>query len=126
VRDSQYRYIKNFTPDTPFLATNAYKERQYPVWNLLKELHAAGTLTPAQDFLCQPKMPPEELYDLQADPFEIRNLATLPEHQETLKRLRGVLEKWIEESNDQGRIPEPLGTGTGKNAAAKKQKRQNK
>ena len=67
-------------------------------------------------------MPAEELYDLQADPFEIRNLATLPEHQETMKRLRDVLDKWIEDSNDQGRTPEPPGTGTGKNAAAKKQK----
>lgn len=30
-----------------------------------------------------------------------------PEHQAVLKRLRGVLEKWIEETNDQGRIFEP-------------------
>ena len=122
VRDNRYRYIKNFTPDTPFLAANAYKERQYPVWNLLKELHAAGTLTPAQEFLCNPKMPAEELYDLHTDPFEIRNLATLPEHQETMNRLRSVLEKWIEEANDQGRTPEPPGVSTGKNAANKKQK----
>jgi hypothetical protein len=54
-------------------------------------------------------MPDEELYDLTTDPFEVRNLATSnsPEHQQVLKRLRGVLEKWIEETNDQGRIPEP-------------------
>jgi arylsulfatase A-like enzyme len=123
VRDERYRYIRNFTPDTPFLAPNAYKERQYPVWNLLKELHAAGKLTPAQEFLCQPKMQAEELYDLQADPWEIHNLAGAPEQEATLKRMRGVLEKWIEDSNDQGRIPEPPGTGTGSNKAAKKQRR---
>jgi arylsulfatase A-like enzyme len=107
VRDSRYRYIRNFTPDTPFLAPNPYKERQYPVWNLLKELNAQGKLTAPQAFLCQPKMPTEELYDLQADPHEIYNLAASPEHQETLKRLRSVLEKWIEDTNDQGRTPEP-------------------
>lgn len=122
VRDARYRYIRNFTPDTPFLAPNAYKERQYPVWNLLKELHAAGKLTPAQEFLCQPKMPAEELYDLLADPWEIHSLAGVPEQEVTLQRMRGVLEKWIEDSNDQGRIPEPPGTETGSNKAAKKRK----
>jgi len=107
-RDARYRYIRNFTPETPFLAKNAYKERAYPVWNLLKELHAQGKLTPAQEFLCQPRMPDEELYDLQTDPHEIHNLAdsTNPEHQAELQNLRAVLEKWIEESNDQGRYPE--------------------
>ena len=44
VRDARYRYIRNFTPDRPFLQANEYKEKSYPVWNLLKELHAAGKL----------------------------------------------------------------------------------
>jgi hypothetical protein len=48
-------------------------------------------------------MPAEELYDLKADPHEIRNLAGLPEHQKPLQRLRRVLEKWIKDSDDQGR-----------------------
>ena len=30
-----------------------------------------------------------------------------PEHQAVLKRLRGVLQKWIEETKDQGRTLEP-------------------
>ncbi len=30
VRDDRYRYIRNFTPDRPFLSHNAYKERQIP------------------------------------------------------------------------------------------------
>lgn len=106
VRDARYRYIRNFTPTVPFLAPNAYKEKQYPVWNLLKELHAQGKLTAAQEFLCRPHQPPEELYDLQTDPWEIRNLAADAQHAKTLSRLRGVLEKWIVEANDQGATPE--------------------
>jgi arylsulfatase A-like enzyme len=110
VRDARYRYIRNFTPHVPFLAANEYKEKQYPVWNLLKELHAQGKLTPVQEVLCQPTMPAEELYDLQTDPWETNNLAAsnLPQHRETLQRLRGVLEQWIEETNDQGRRLETL------------------
>ena len=128
VRDERYRYIRNFTPEVPFLATNAYKARAYPVWNLLHQLHAEGKLTPPQEFLCQPRMPDEELYDLQTDPHEIRNLAksNVAEHQSRLRALRGVLEKWIEETNDQGRIPEPRGTWSGSNAAAEKKKKKKK
>jgi oligogalacturonide lyase len=109
VRDARYRYIRNFMPERPFLQPNAYKERSYPVWNLLKELDAQGKLTPAQAFLTAPHMPPEELYDLQGDPHEIHNLTASanPEHQAALARLRRVLEKWLEDTNDQGRIPEP-------------------
>lgn len=111
VRDGRYRYIRNFTPERPFLQPNEYKERSYPVWNLLKELDAQGKLTPVQKVLTAPTMPAEELYDLEADPHEIRNLATSPEpeHAAALERLRGVLARWIEETGDMGRIPEPPG-----------------
>jgi N-sulfoglucosamine sulfohydrolase len=108
VRDARYRYILNFTPERPFLQPNEYKEKQYPVWNLLKELNAAGKLSPEQKVLCAPDMAAEELYDLEADPHEISNLATSPQHRAVLNRLRGVLEKWIEDSHDQGKELEPL------------------
>jgi arylsulfatase A-like enzyme len=109
VRDVRYRYIRNFMPERPFLQPNQYKERQYPVWNLLKQLDAEGKLTPIQKMLTAPSMPAEELYDLETDPYEINNLvnSTNSDHRIALKRLRAVLEKWIEETNDQGRIPEP-------------------
>ncbi len=105
VRDAHYRYIHNFTPETPFLAPNAYKEKQYPVWNLLKKLHAEGKLTPPQEFLCQDHMPKEELYNMDADPFELHNLAdsSAAADQAELKKLRGVLDQWIIDVNDQGR-----------------------
>jgi len=109
VRDDGYRYIRNFTPDRPFLSHNAYKEKMYPVWNLLKELDAQGKLTPAQKFLTAPTMPPEELYDLRKDPYEIHNLVESadPADRAELTKLRGVLGKWIEETHDQGAVFEP-------------------
>lgn len=109
VRDARYRYIKNFLPDRPFFQANAYKEKQYPGWTLIPQLAKEGKLNPVQAALAAPTMPPEELFDLTADPHETNNLAASknPDHVAALSRLRGVLEKWIEESNDQGRTPEP-------------------
>ncbi len=106
VRDARYRYIRNFMPERPLLQGNKYKERSYPVWNLIKELAAESKLTPVQAVLAAPRRPEEELYDLEGDPYEIKNLAGVAEHGEALKRLRGELERWIEASNDQGRVPE--------------------
>lgn len=107
VRDARYRYIRNFTSDRPFLQPNNYKEKQYPAWTLLPKLHSEGKLTPAQAALCASRMPADELYDLEADPHEIQNLAESPEHRPALERLRGALDRWIVETNDQGRELEP-------------------
>jgi len=101
-RDARYRYIRNYTPDRPFLQPNQYKAQEYPVWNLLPELYAAGKLTPEQAALCAPTMPAEELYDLESDPHEVRNLAGSSQHRETLQRLRAALDRWIHEMNDPG------------------------
>lgn len=128
VRDARYRYIRNFTPEVPFLAPNNYKEKQYPVWNLLKELNAEHKLTPVQAVLCAPRMPDEELYDLQSDPHEIKNLVTStdPQDQAELKRLRDVLKHWIKETKDQGEIPEVQNDNSGESKANRKAKKRNK
>ncbi|GIW89475.1 MAG: sulfatase [Isosphaeraceae bacterium] len=109
VRDRRYRYIRNFTPDRPFLQANTYKEKSYPAWNLLKQRAAAGMLTPEQAFLAAPTMPEEELYDLETDPHQVRNLAGSadPKHRAVRDRLREALNRWIEETGDQGAVLEP-------------------
>jgi N-sulfoglucosamine sulfohydrolase len=109
VRDARWRYIRNYLPEQPLLAPNKYKESQYPVWNLIKQLHTEGKLTPIQDVLAAPHMPAEELYDLEHDPHETRNLAGAnePETRAALARLRGALDTWIAETNDQGQKAEP-------------------
>ncbi len=61
-------------------------------------------------------MPVQELYDLDTDPYEIHNLAgsKQTEHQSVLKRLSTALERWIDESNDQGRVLEPAESAAAK------------
>ncbi len=46
------------------------------------------------------KPPSYELYDLQVDPFEFRNLADDPVHAKTLQGLRSVLAHWQKDSGD--------------------------
>ncbi|MEW4489688.1 sulfatase [Thalassoglobus sp. JC818] len=41
-----------------------------------------------------------ELYDLEADPWEFRNLAELPEYQSQLTRMQDALMNWRKETND--------------------------
>jgi len=109
VRSDRHRYIRNFIPERPFLFFHAHKEAMYPVIPLLRELHKEGKLNAVQQALLAPRMPDEELYDLENDPYEVNNLAGSPdpEHQRVLQQLRGTLDNWIEETDDQGRHLEP-------------------
>jgi len=106
VRTKRYKYIRNFMPQRPYTQQNRYKERSYPMLNLMKELHAEGKLTPAQALFMAPRKPDEELYDIWNDPYEIHNLAASPKHQQTLKKMRAILDKWVRETGDKGQLPE--------------------
>lgn len=106
VRDEQFKYIRNFYPQRPHLQPNAYKDGKEIVQRL-RELHAGGKLSPlAEKILFSPTRDAEELYDLQNDPAETRNLASDPGHRETLGRMREQLNRWIKETNDHGHQPE--------------------
>ena len=106
VRTARFNYIRNFRPELPYAQHSSYKEVQYPVLPLLRVLHAEGRLTTAQAAFLAATRPPEELYDLEADPWETRNLAAQPEHAATLRELRGRLEDWMRATGDMGGTPE--------------------
>lgn len=109
VRDTRWRYIRNFTNGPTFASLNRYKEKCFLVIPLMRELQAQGKLTGPPADLMALRGPSEELYDVETDPHEIRNLASSkqPEHREALLRLRAVLDTWIVETGDRGAIPEP-------------------
>jgi len=107
VRTAQFKYIRNFLPSRPHLQPNAYKDAKEIVQRL-RELHAQGKLPElTEKLLFAPVRPPEELYDLQSDPHETRNLASSPHYGKTLEQMRARLERWMRETNDLGRQPEP-------------------
>jgi arylsulfatase A-like enzyme len=109
VHDGRFHYLRNFLPDRPFTALNRYKEKCFPVMPLMRQLHADGKLPPVPAALMAARLPEEELYDTAQDPHEIHNLATSadPAHQAARQRLRQELERWIQETKDQGAELEP-------------------
>ncbi len=50
--------------------------------------------------LCFAKRPAEELYDCEADPFQLKNLAEDPAHAETRKQLRARLDAYLKRTGD--------------------------
>ncbi len=107
VRTGRWLYIRNYLPQRPHLQPNDYKDNKR-CYVALRAAQAEGKLDAVQQQLFAVTRPAEELYDTQADPWEIRNLAADPAHATTLAELRGKLDRWVEQSNDQGRQPEPV------------------
>jgi arylsulfatase A-like enzyme len=105
IRTNRYKYIRNFYPDRPYTQFNAYKKHQYPVLTLMQVMYRDGELDSVQARFMGPSRPPEELYDLEADPFEIRNLAGRDDYQKVQAGLSGRLDKWLEQY-DHGVYPE--------------------
>jgi hypothetical protein len=99
--------VRNFTPGAGFETLNRYKEKCFLVKPLMRELKAEGKLSGAPLWLMQP-FPNEMLFDHQADPHEVHDLAKSddPEHRQALVRLREALEVWMVESGDRGHIRE--------------------
>lgn len=107
VRDARYKYLRNFEPTRPYLPeVMPYADETNPIFNLMRQLYSAGRLNAAQAKFMAPARPAEELYDLEADPFELNDLAESPEHRQILAVLRSEVEKWMVETDDQGRTPE--------------------
>lgn len=105
VRTDRLKYIRNYLHQRPHLQPNAYKDHK-AILIALKKAGAEGRLNEVQARILAPTRPPEELYDLIKDPFELHNLADSEDHQKQLAGMRGMLMTWEKETGDQGRTPE--------------------
>ncbi len=106
VRDRRFKYIRNFMPERLYTQWNEYIERQYPTLGVLQKLHQEGKLDATQRLFMQPRKPPEEFYETEEDPHEVRNLAASPEHRQRIAQFRERLDRWMKETGDMGGIPE--------------------
>ncbi len=102
--DGRYVYARNFRPDKIYGQHINYMW-QTPTTGVWEAMFKAGQLNEAQSAFWKTK-PPEELYDLEADRDEVKNLAASPEHRATLEKLRAALRKNEARILDVGLLPE--------------------
>lgn len=104
VRDGRWRYVKNFEPEIPYSLKNDYMERgkTMQVW---RQWDAEGKLDAVQSIHFRKTKPVEELYDSEADPFEVRNVINDPANKDKLTELRAEMDKWLAATGDKGAVP---------------------
>ena len=104
VRDQRWHYLRNIAPELPYAQRIDYMEigRTMQVW---RQWNAEGKLNDAQKLFFAPTKPKEELYDTEADPFEIRNVAADPTNAAKLADLRAACDEWLAKTNDMGAVP---------------------
>lgn len=100
----RFKYLRNYLTDRPFMQPS-YKDN-WPVSKKFREMMSNGEMNDVQLAFFGPKKPAEELYDLENDPHEIRNLADDPMFAQELLRHRKLLEQWIDETGDKGQVDE--------------------
>ncbi len=125
VTDGRYRYIRNLqneiVPDYPierFVTDAAFANKNKGLaWTCLDATPGgnwgnrafADIINNKESFPVQYELlkatffrPKEELYDLEKDPYEMKNLAGLEEYRAKVAKLGSVLDQWMNNTNDDG------------------------
>jgi arylsulfatase A-like enzyme len=105
VMDKKYQYIRNYYPERPLYMDIEYR-KQNPLMVELLQMKDKGMLNRDQLFWFQATKAPEELYDLENDPFELNNLIDDPKLVNIRKELTKTMDKWLGSMEDYGAIPE--------------------
>jgi arylsulfatase A-like enzyme len=103
VRDRRYKYVLNLNPEnvwtTHFTKVPGIPESHKEVWDTWVEKARTDQQT-AKLVDTIEHHTAEELYDLQADPYELNNIAGRPEAEPILKKMRLKLKTWMISQND--------------------------
>lgn len=106
VRDKRFLYIRNFMPHLSWMPPECFSDSS-AFRREFRRLATEGKLNAAQLSYAAPRKPLEELYDTDADPHQIHNLANTPAHRAILEKLRRALREWLLTSRDAGFLTEP-------------------
>jgi arylsulfatase A-like enzyme len=109
IRTDKYKYILNLKPEDEFRThiSHAGGEDGMHYWKSWLKL--AKTDPHAKQVIERySHRPAEELYDVQADPYELKNVAEDPAHTEALAGLRERLKQWrLQQGEDLSKVPMP-------------------
>jgi N-sulfoglucosamine sulfohydrolase len=100
VRAREWAYIRNLDPDgkhhTHVDKAGDGDGRVWDSWVAKADADAAAVVRRYHT------RPAEELYNLKADPWQLKDLAAEPAHGEILKVLRADLDRWMKDQGDEG------------------------
>ncbi|MFB3828640.1 MAG: sulfatase [Bryobacteraceae bacterium] len=105
VVSDRYALIANFRPEASYRGTldhiwAPWSRGGGPCWDEIVKERKAGRLNPALERLFAKPRPLYELYDLESDPGEFRNLAEDQGAGSVLRELQKALSAWMEDTND--------------------------
>jgi N-sulfoglucosamine sulfohydrolase len=116
VRTAKYKYILNLLPDAVFKThiTDAGGEDGLFYWKSWEKRAADGDERAKAVIERYRHRPAEELYDVEADPYELKNLAADPARASDLESLRQKLKDWrLQQGEDLSKVPMPEDARTG-------------
>ncbi|MDB4584547.1 sulfatase-like hydrolase/transferase [Draconibacterium sp.] len=89
----KYKYIRNDMPEVSWDAHQAYLEFYRPAVHAMRKLKFEGKLNEIEAYFFSNTKPTEELYDLENDPDETKNLADNPEFKSIMEKMRADCKK---------------------------------
>lgn len=105
--DGKWKYIRRFVPRTPAAPYSIYQFGQAG-WCAWRDAWKAGKMEGRFASIWESGQAVEELFDLEADPWEVSNLANDPAHSARLESMRVRLRSTMVEVRDTGVVPETM------------------
>ncbi|MBI4626943.1 MAG: sulfatase [Verrucomicrobia bacterium] len=103
IASQRYRLIFHALPDRAYTPVDLVNDK---AWHAIAQANAAGKLSALhRRLLFQVPRPTIELFDLQADPYELENLAGRPDLKDIETKLRRELGIWMVREGDYLPIP---------------------
>ncbi len=98
VRSAQFKYIRNF--DSELTLSPPADAVRSPTFRAMQQARDEGVLGPDQRQCFVAPRAQEEFYDLESDPHELTNVATVPKYAKQLQRHQEILRHWRSTTDD--------------------------
>jgi len=98
VCDGRYKLVRNLAPDNTYWISGIHGTDIFKSW----EADAQNDPKLAERVKWLLHRPAEELYDLAADPFDVKNLVSDPKYADVRARLARELDAWMAQQGDKG------------------------
>ncbi len=115
IRTSKFKYIHNLAPQIRYTTHISEGEDRDGRGYWASWLRLAETDPAAQKVIDRfHNLPAEQLFDVEKDPYELKNLAQDPQYKKTLEELREKVNAWrLQQGEDLNKVPMPEDARTG-------------